>query len=311
MTIRLFAAPAAMLLALSLGVQPALADGQRRGRQQNSEGRSAPRVSGRQAVPRSDGGWQRQGSQVPSRARNDIRSRYASPDRGFARGNRAYAARPSEPNRSQWNQRSYGGPGRSGPAYSNRNSAVPRQYQSFGPPSSYRSHGSPSYPSRGYSSYRYYGSPRGYGYPYPAYRPYYGVPYGTYWAHPYYSFRPHISIGFGLWLGYPVAYPYYGYAYGSYPGYQYPRPSTYVGVAPGVSTYGGIAFEITPPNAEVYVDGQYAGVAGDFSPNYAPLALEPGAHRIELRAQGYAPIVFDVNVAPGRVLPYRGDMQPY
>jgi hypothetical protein len=63
---------------------------------------------------------------------------------------------------------------------------------------------------------------------------------------PYYAFRPHLSLGFGLWVGYPFAYsygyydpfyydsygypyPYYSYPYyaPSYPGYSYPPATAY------------------------------------------------------------------------------------
>src|SRR5436190_23869900 len=52
-----------------------------------------------------------------------------------------------------------------------------------------------------------------------------GVSPYRYYSQPYYAFRPHVSLGFGLWVGYPVPYPYYSrrpypYAY-AYP-YSYP-----------------------------------------------------------------------------------------
>jgi len=42
----------------------------------------------------------------------------------------------------------------------------------------------------------------------------------------------------------------------------------------------------------------------------APLNLTAGAHRIEVDAPGYAPLAFDVDVVPGQLVPYRGDLQP-
>jgi len=35
-----------------------------------------------------------------------------------------------------------------------------------------------------------------------------------------------------------------------------------------------------------------------------------GRHRVELSAPGYEPLSFDVDVVPGQLVPYRGDMQP-
>jgi hypothetical protein len=59
------------------------------------------------------------------------------------------------------------------------------------------------------------------------------------------------------------------------------------------------------------VDGAYAGVVGDFDGSRQPLTLTAGTHRIEVVEQGLAPLVFDVVVQPGQVIPYRGDLRPY
>ena len=59
------------------------------------------------------------------------------------------------------------------------------------------------------------------------------------------------------------------------------------------------------------MDGSYAGYAGDFDGTQQPLTLDPGTHRVEVQAPGYAPLVIDVQVQPGQVIPYRGDLQPY
>ncbi len=169
---------------------------------------------------------------------------------------------------------------------------------------------------------------------------------------PYYTFRPHVSLGFGLFAGFPIAYPYYyGYyaphysPYGyarpypryRYPAYRYPAypypaypypptgypgyptstyppyspPSGSVGVQPGQSqaNTGGVSFEITPGTAGVFLDGSYVGTVDQFTPTTQPLGLTPGRHRIEIRAQGYRTMNFDVDVVPGQVIPYRGVME--
>jgi PEGA domain len=108
-----------------------------------------------------------------------------------------------------------------------------------------------------------------------------------------YVFRPRFSIGFGIFAGYPVPYTY------SYPSYAY-----------GAS-YGGVSLDIAPFNGEVYVDGGYMGIVEDFDGTNQALTLRAGRHRIEVRAPGYADLVFDVDVMPGQVIPYRGDLQPY
>jgi hypothetical protein len=151
------------------------------------------------------------------------------------------------------------------------------------------------------------------------YRPGYVVPRNRYYAPRYgvgvrnyyrpYVYRPHLSIGLGVFMGYPVPYAY------SYPYpinvYGYRAPSGPIVVGPGSPYYGGVALEITPYDADVYVDGSYAGRVEDFDGSTQPLTLTNGTHRIEVQAEGYAPLVFDVGVQAGQIIPYRGDLQPY
>ena len=106
---------------------------------------------------------------------------------------------------------------------------------------------------------------------------------------------------------YPYPAPAYGYP-GPDPAYSDPGTAT---VAPGSTVYGGVSLEISPSNATVDVDGNHAGVVGDFSDPSRPLSLAAGRHHIELQAPGYEPMAFDVDVVPGQVLPYRGDLQRF
>ena len=69
--------------------------------------------------------------------------------------------------------------------------------------------------------------------------------------------------------------------------------------------------EIEPDNAAVYVDGAYAGEVRDFDGQRQPLTHTAGTHRIEVHEPGLAPLLFDVTVQPGQVIPYRGDLRPY
>jgi len=110
-------------------------------------------------------------------------------------------------------------------------------------------------------------------------------------------YRPGFSLGFGLFFGRPLpyrySYPAYGYGYGG----------------PAVA-YGAISFQLNPGNAAVYVDGNYIGQAIDYCDSTRPLSLTAGTHRIELDAEGFEPVAFDVNVVPGQLLPYQGSLQP-
>jgi len=104
-----------------------------------------------------------------------------------------------------------------------------------------------------------------------------------------------------------------------YPGqYSTQYPSQYpsapqgegsVGVAPGQTAFGGVSFEITPGDAQVFVDGSYMGVASNFSASSEPLTLTAGRHHVEVRAAGYQTMTFETDVLAGQVIPYQGAMQ--
>jgi hypothetical protein len=79
-------------------------------------------------------------------------------------------------------------------------------------------------------------------------------------------------------------------------------------VQPGGAT-GGLSFEMSPAEAEVFVDGQDYGPVSSFTPRSQPLSLTPGRHRVELRAQGYETMMFDADVVAGQVIPYQGTLQ--
>jgi hypothetical protein len=98
----------------------------------------------------------------------------------------------------------------------------------------------------------------------------------------------HVAVGVGVGVGYPVpAYGFYGYypwapyyQVGPYP-YPYPYPFHYVD--PGAS----LRLDVKPKNAEVYVDGYYAGVVDDFSGTFKHLNVPAGEHELTLYLEGY------------------------
>jgi hypothetical protein len=171
-------------------------------------------------------------------------------------------------------------------------------YGSYGPSRSYDSYRGPSYNSYGRAT------------------PSYGPSHGRYsvrpqlFERPFYSFRPRFSLGFGIFVGYPIAYPFSYYdPYGYY--------NFRIGIQPGYRTYssgwyndnvGGIAFDIDPYDAAVFIDGEYVGLAGDFSSTRMPLTVSAGRHHIDLRADGFMTVSFDITVVPGQVIPYEGTM---
>ena len=73
---------------------------------------------------------------------------------------------------------------------------------------------------------------------------------------------------------------------------------------------GGLMIEAEPDFAQVFVDGFYMGLAGEFGLRGRALDLTFGAHRVELRAAGYETLAFNVMIEANRILRYRGDLQP-
>lgn len=283
--------PTALLAALALAATPAAAQEKYHGRgnptAQDSSGRRAER-----AQPRSEAPRQAEAPRPQAGAAPRVESRQQTPRAQQPRPvetPRAAAPRPVETPRAD-NRRF---DDRRNDDHRNNNDdhrydnnvvghAVPRPQVIVPRGNVYAPHYSPRvYAPRVYAPHSYY-------------RPY--------------VFRPRFSIGFGIYSGYPVPYTYsYPYPVEVY-GYGAPRE---VVINPGASAYGGVALDITPPDADVWVDGQYAGKVQDFDGTTQPLTLTPGTHRIEVQAAGYQPMSVDVGIQAGQVIPYRGDLQPY
>jgi hypothetical protein len=108
------------------------------------------------------------------------------------------------------------------------------------------------------------------------------------------------------------------------PGYSYYYPSHDISLADTykmvmADTYvrryregarGGLVLENMPAGAQVFVDGNYVGMAGEFTASGSPIDLTPGAHQIEVRAAGFDALTFSVMVGANSIVRYRGDMQP-
>jgi PEGA domain len=80
---------------------------------------------------------------------------------------------------------------------------------------------------------------------------------------------------------YPYWYdPWFAPQWGWYPP---PYPGPYF--APDAS----VKLEVKPNQAEVYVDGYYAGIVDDFDGTFQRLRVAPGQHELELYLDGYRP----------------------
>jgi hypothetical protein len=185
--------------------------------------------------------------------------------------------------------------------------------------------------------YNPFGFGYGYGYP-PAFGYGYGVGYGYglggYGYSDGFGYPYGGGLGYGGGYGYPNSYA--DNVFGSSPdsGFSVERSdpglgvdrSDSVGADPvgrpdrtfGADAYqrdsrgpaGGLRLKIEPRNAEVYVDGDYAGVVDDFDGRFQQLKLAPGLHHIELRAPGHPPLKFDVNIQSRQTTVYEGTFAP-
>ncbi len=268
--------PSALLAAFTVAAVPLFAQERDHGRQRSCQegGRSAERAQPRSEAPR---------QQAPD-ARAESRQQAPRAEAPRAEAPRAEARQQQAP---RVESRQQAAPQR----FDNRrNDVVGRAVP--------RSNYAPRYDSRYQPRYESRYAPR-----------YYGNVYGSRSYYRPYVFRPRYSIGFGIFSGYPVPYSYgYGYPIEVY-GYGAPRER--VTITPGSNFYGGVALEITPNDADVYVDGEYAGRVEDFDGTEQPLTLTAGTHKIDVRAAGYEPLVVDVGIQPGQVVPYRGDLRRY
>jgi hypothetical protein len=106
---------------------------------------------------------------------------------------------------------------------------------------------------------------------------------------------------------------YYG-DYGGYYGYGLPYVSDldlYMreGVLParqntGNEPFGYLRLQVQPADAQVFVDGVYAGIVDDFDGVSAGRAFNAGPHRVEIRANGFESHTFDVRVPANSAISY-------
>jgi hypothetical protein len=155
------------------------------------------------------------------------------------------------------------------------------------------------------------------------------VPRGRYPTHPGYPGYGGPGYGYGHYPYYPYySYPYYGYPYGTwYPwafgtwglGFYWDPWYGSTGWYPGTYDYGyssqseltgNVRVLVRPKDAQVWVDGYYAGVVDEFDGTFQRLRLEEGPHRIEVRKEGFETMRFDIRVLYDKTINLRGDLVP-
>jgi hypothetical protein len=153
----------------------------------------------------------------------------------------------------------------------------------------------------------YYSRRNVYGrYAYRGSRNIYIVPRGrTFYYYPRYYYNP-FSFGYGpagrghfyfdLHYNSYIWHPYSVYRYGTYGSYGYP--------------VGELRLKVHPRDAQVFIDGYYAGRVDDFDGIFQSLRLEEGEYQVEIVLPGYEPLAFDVRIFPGEKTTYEGDLIP-
>ena len=84
----------------------------------------------------------------------------------------------------------------------------------------------------------------------------------------------------------------------------YSYPHSYYG--PGAA----VRLKVKPKEAEVYVDGYYAGIVDDFNGTFQRLRLPPGAHEITLFLDEYRTVHQQVYLTPDNTLKLKLVMEP-
>lgn len=115
----------------------------------------------------------------------------------------------------------------------------------------------------------------------------------------YYPRLYRASLWYDPW--YPGYYGFYGPAY-----YQYPI----YGRGRGYEQSGSVRLQVSPREAEVFVDGYYAGTVDDFDGVFQRLNIEPGEHEIQVYLAGYRSFSQRFYLQPGRSFNVRHTMEP-
>jgi hypothetical protein len=98
------------------------------------------------------------------------------------------------------------------------------------------------------------------------------------------------------------------------PAFQYFDPAGYSpadvegtnGLAEGAAVPGYLRLNVQPPTAQVYVDEFFVGSADEVDVAYP---LEPGPHRVELKADGFETTTFDVRIRPNDTVTFTRDLR--
>lgn len=122
-----------------------------------------------------------------------------------------------------------------------------------------------------------------------------------------------VAVGSPLFFGYGFYDPFlwgWGWGPGWGPGWGFPGMFPPFGGAWGGMMGGSARLQITPKQAEVYVDGYLAGSVDDFDGFFQRLDVAPGEHELTIYLEGYETITQKVLFQPGQTLDIRQRMTP-
>lgn len=127
-------------------------------------------------------------------------------------------------------------------------------------------------------------------------------------GHTRYSYRSAPGRGWPVFRYHVPRYPAYDrHGYIHLQGYDYPRYHYDHGA---YDTHASIRLLVEPREAEVYVDGYYAGVVDDFDGIFQRLHVTPGPHDITLRLPGLRAWSIEVYATPDRTVDVHHDLIP-
>jgi PEGA domain len=126
--------------------------------------------------------------------------------------------------------------------------------------------------------------------------------YGGYYRYPYYGYRYYGYPYWYGWYGYPYFYAGWGWPYGPYP--------YYYGYGGAYDSSASLRLDVTPKEAEVYIDGYLAGSVDDFDGTFQRLRVQRGAHELTLYRDGFKTVHQSLHLSSGSTFKVSYKMEP-
>ena len=105
-----------------------------------------------------------------------------------------------------------------------------------------------------------------------------------------------------LYVGYGFYDPFWSWGY---PGWGYPG-----WYGPSFAGFGSARLQVTPRQAEVYVDGYLAGIVDEFDGVFQRLSVAPGEHELTIYLEGYRTFTQKLLFRPGATIDIKQPLAP-